>query len=149
MIIDQISNAYLYTSLSPEIKRAFDYIQGTDLLTLRVGEHELDGRNFYVVVQQHNTKLPDQGRWEAHRRYIDLHYMVQGTERIGYAPLSRMKQGAYDGIKDFLALSGTGDFMTLKSGDFMLLWNDEGHMPGMAVDSPSMVNKIVVKIRIG
>lgn len=148
MIIDEITNAHLYEALGPKIKQAFDYIQLTDLLALEVGEHELDGRSFYVIAQCRTTKAQEQGRWEAHLHHIDLHYILQGTERIGYVPLSRMEAGEYDATKDFLALSGTGQLLTLQSGDFMLLWKNEGHMPGIVVDKPVVVKKVVIKIRL-
>jgi YhcH/YjgK/YiaL family protein len=98
--------------------------------------------------QEYNSKLPEQGKWEAHRRYIDLQYITVGTERIGYAHLSRLAQGDYNLEKDFLALTGTGDFVTLSAGDFMLLFPEDAHMPGMAVDAPIPVKKVVVKIAV-
>jgi beta-galactosidase beta subunit len=36
----------------------------------------------------------------------------------------------------------------LQSGDFMLLWPEDGHMPGIAVESPVYVKKAVVKISL-
>lgn len=146
MIIDRITNAHLYVDLGPGIKRAFNYIQLTDFLALNVGRYEIEGPNMYVMVQEYATKPKDQGRWEAHRRYIDLHYIIRGTERIGYAHLSRLAPGVYDADKDFLALSGEGDFLTLASGGFMLLMPEDAHMPGISADAPGLVKKAVVKI---
>jgi YhcH/YjgK/YiaL family protein len=88
-------------------------------------------------------------QWEARRRYIDLQSLASGTERIGYAPLGRLEPRPYDDAKDMLRLSGPGEFLTLGPGDFMLLWPGDAHMPGIAVDEPSPVKKVVVKIRLG
>jgi YhcH/YjgK/YiaL family protein len=148
MITDNITNAHLYANLTPRIKRAFEYTQQADLLGMALGHYELDGKNLYVIVQEYSSKLKEQGRWEAHRHYIDLQYIVQGIERMGYARLGRLQQGDYNPDKDFLALSGEGDFVTLQSGDFMLLWPEDGHMPGIAVESPVYVKKAVVKISL-
>src|SRR6266542_1440678 len=148
MIYDNIANAHLYASLSPRIKQAFEYLQTTDLSALPVGRIELDGKNLYVVVQEYSSKLKEQGKWEAHRRYIDLQYIHQGSEKMGYAQIGRLKQGDYNPDKDYLALSGDGEFLTLESGDFMLLWPNDGHMPGMAIAAPIPVKKVVVKIAI-
>jgi YhcH/YjgK/YiaL family protein len=146
MIIDLITNAHLYADLGLKIKLAFNYIQQTDLLALDVGRYEMEGASMYVMVQEYVTKPKDQGRWETHRRYIDLQYIIRGTERIGYAHLSRLAPGVYDADKDFLALSGEGDFLTLTEGCFMLLLPEDAHMPGIAVDAPGIVKKAVVKI---
>lgn len=148
MITDHLSNAHLYTGLSTGIRRAFEYLQQTDLYSLSVGRIELDGKNLYVTSQEYITKLPDQGKWEAHRRYIDLQYIISGTEQIGYTPIDRLTLGEYNPDKDFQALSGSGNFITLSAGDFMLLFPDDAHMPGMAVDDPIPVKKVVVKILV-
>ena len=115
---------------------------------ISVGKYEIDGENIYALVQQYNTKLKKDGFWEAHRRYIDLQYVIQGAEKIGYANLSRLTQGEYDASKDFLPLYGEGDFLTLKDGSFVILMPEDAHMPGIAFDSLLPVKKIVIKISV-
>ncbi len=148
MITDRLTNAHLYNSLGAGIQRAFEYLQQADLKSLAAGRYELDGKNLYVMSQEYTSKLPEQGKWEAHRRYIDIQYIISGTERIGYAHLTRLVQGNYNPEKDFLALTGVGDFLTLSAGDFMLLFPEDAHMPGMAVGDPVPVKKVVIKIAI-
>lgn len=148
MIIDRLANSHLYAGLPPRIERAFQYLRETDLQATAVGRYELDGKNLFALVQEYSTKPRAQGRWEAHRRYIDVQYVVQGTEQIGYAHLSRLSAGEYDAVKDFLPLSGEGDYLTLSSGDFMLLYPKDGHMPGLALAEPSAVKKVVVKVAV-
>ena len=148
MIIDRISNAQLYEHLSPRIKRAFDYLRRTDLASLSPGRHDIDGDRLYVMLSQYETKPKPQGTWEAHRRYIDLQVVVQGTEQIGYSHVSRLAPGAYEADRDFVPLAGDGDFLTLTAGDFMLLFPEDGHMPGIAVGAPSSVKKAVFKIGV-
>lgn len=148
MITDSLKNAHLYTSLGAGIRRAFEYLHETDLRSLTVGRIELDGKNLYVTSQEYTSKLPEQGKWEAHHHYIDLQYLISGTERIGYAPIGRLAPGDYNPEKDFQALTGTGDFITLAAGDFMLLFPEDAHMPGMAVGDPVPVKKVVVKIMV-
>ncbi|HEY3291125.1 MAG TPA: YhcH/YjgK/YiaL family protein, partial [Anaerolineae bacterium] len=134
MITDNIANVNLYNNLGDRFQRAFTYLRETDLAQLPVGRIELDGKNLYVLIQEYSTKLPGTGKWEAHKRYIDIQFIVSGQERIGYAMLKRLQQGIYDPVKDFLPLSGDGDWVTVSAGDFMVLWPNDGHMPGMAID---------------
>jgi YhcH/YjgK/YiaL family protein len=148
MIVDLLSNSHLYRGLSAKIERAFAFLHQTDLVAIEPGDYEIDGRTIYARVQNYTTRLPGQGTWEAHRRYIDLQLMVQGEEHIGYAPLNRLTPIAYDETKDFLRLSGEGDLVFLRSGSFMLLWPDDGHMPCLAVNEPEPVKKVVVKIAV-
>ena len=123
-------------------------IHQADLSSIGVGRYEVDGENLYAMVQQYNTKPKEAGVWEAHRRYIDLQYVIQGAEKIGYANLSRLTQGEYDANRDFLPLYGEGEFLTLKNGDFVILMPEDAHMPGIAIDALLPVKKIVIKILV-
>lgn len=148
MIVDLLSNWRLYRGLNARIDRAFEYLRQTDLAALEPGSYEIDGKIIYARVMNYNTRPAEQGVWEAHRRYIDLQVVAAGVERIGYAPVSRLAAGAYDEAKDFVPLSGNGDLVTLSGGSFMLLWPSDGHMPCLAVDAPTPVKKIVIKIAV-
>jgi YhcH/YjgK/YiaL family protein len=148
MVIDRIAHAHLYMSLGPRVALALDYLQKTDLGALAPGTYELDGRHVYAIVQEYTTKAQEQGRWEAHNRYADIQLVVSGVERIGFGPMTQFEQESYDAEKDFMALSGTGEFLTLESGTFMLIWPGEGHMPGMTASTASVVKKIVIKVEV-
>jgi YhcH/YjgK/YiaL family protein len=148
MIIDRIGNAHLYYAMHPQFERAFEYVNQIDISTIAVGRHEIDGEAMYALVQEYDTKLKEEGKWEAHRRYIDLQYVVKGVEGIGYANIDHLKQGEYDTTKDFLPLQGEGDLVTIRSGSFVLLFPEDAHMPGMAIGTPTPVKKIVLKISV-
>jgi YhcH/YjgK/YiaL family protein len=148
MIVDTLANVQLYRGLNPRIDRAFEYLRTTDLAALAPGDYEIDGKDIFARSLTYTTRVPENGVWEAHRRYIDLQVMVQGAERVCYAPLSHLEQGTYDEAKDFLRLSGDGDLVTLPAGSFMLLWPGDGHMPCLAVDAPEPIKKVVVKIAV-
>ena len=148
MIIDRIANSPLYYGIHPGFRQAFEYIHQTDLSAISAGKYEIDGENIYALIQIYNTKPRKQGVWEAHRRYIDLQYVIQGAEKIGYANISHLSQGTYDPARDFLPLQGEGDFLTLQEGHFVILMPEDAHMPGIALDSPSPVKKMVVKIAV-
>ena len=148
MIIDRIENAHLYYTVHPRFKQAFEYFRQIDINTIPAGKYEIDGEAMYALVQEYNTKLKEQGLWEAHRRYIDLQYVVEGAEGIGYANIHHLKQGEYDASKDFLPLHGDGDLITVRSGNFVLLLPEDAHMPGMALGNSAPVKKVVIKISV-
>lgn len=148
MIIDRIENSLPYYTLHPKFKAAFEYLSQINIHSIPVGRHEVDGDSIYTLVQEYNTKLKEDGKWEAHRRYIDLQYVVQGAEGMGYANIHHLDQGEYDASKDFLPLFGEGDQVSLKSGCFVLLFPEDAHMPGMAIGEPAFVRKIVLKIAV-
>lgn len=148
MVLDRIENASLYQALHPCFKQAFDYIAQIDIHTIPVGRYEVDGDSIYALVQEYLTKPQGEGKWEAHRRYIDLQYVTQGAEGIGFANIHHLQQGQYVPEKDFLPLTGDAEQIILRSGYFVLLFPEDAHMPGMAIGKPEHVRKIVLKIAV-
>lgn len=148
MIVDHLDRAERYAVLGLPFKRAFDFLRATDLGALADGRHDLAGDALFALAQSYATKPASEGFWEAHRRYIDLQFVARGAERVGYAPLHRMRLDSRDEARDLSVLLGEGDFLTLTEGCFMLLWPEDAHMPGLQADGPGQVRKIVFKIAV-
>jgi len=150
MIIDRLSNASNYVGIHKRLAAAFDYLRRTDLSKIEPGTYEIDGRKVYAMVQQYDPKARENGRWEAHRKYIDVQYVHKGEELFGYANLLDLKAGTYDEAKDFLSLQGgeRGDFFFVREGTFIILFPQDAHMPGIAGANPQSVKKFVVKVAL-
>jgi YhcH/YjgK/YiaL family protein len=160
MIIDQLKNVQsgFYPNLlsaqggnpglAQRIQAAFDFLQNTDLDNAAVGKVEIDGDRVFALIQEYNTKPRAQGFWEAHRQYLDVQYVVKGLEHMGYANLEQLTASPYDAAKDFVPLEGAGSFVLLPAGMFTIFMPQDGHMPGIAVNEPQPVKKVVVKVAV-
>jgi YhcH/YjgK/YiaL family protein len=149
MIVDKLKNASQYSGLSPRLCSGLEYLQQTNFSDVTPGRYELDGANLYALVQEYNTKPLDQGKVEAHRKYIDIQYMVQGVERMGYGDISDLDVSVpYDDSKDAMFLTGDCDFFIMRAGTFMVFFPQDGHMPGIIHGGSQPVKKVVVKVRI-
>ncbi len=149
MIIDSIKNAALYFGVPERISAGLRWLQTKDLAKLAPGRYELDGTNLFAIISEYQTKPKDQGKWEAHKRYYDIQYLISGREAIGYACLEACRLGAYDEGKDFQEiLEAPGDFLAMRAGMFMILAPQDAHMPGLALDTPGAVKKAVVKVLV-
>jgi len=150
MIADRITNAPLYVSLSPRLAAALEYLRQTDFCRVPQGRYELDGANLYVLVQEYTTKPRAMGRWEAHRRYMDVQYLVAGEELVGYANVQNLRLVEnYDEGRDVMFFEGDGDFLTMHPGTFVILFPEDAHMPGVTVRGLVAVKKVVAKVLIG
>jgi len=147
MIIDHLKNASQYAGADKRLVAALQYLQDTDLHSVPPGRYEIEGSDVFALVQEYESKPKNQGKWEAHRQYIDVQYVARGAELMGYAHLDRLKPGAYDASRDFLPLEGEGDFFEMREGTFVILSSQDAHMPGIAVPLPQPVKKVVVKVR--
>jgi YhcH/YjgK/YiaL family protein len=148
MIFDVLDNHALYTGLGNHISAGLDFLLENDLTSLPVGRMEIDGDNLYALVQEYQTKSPEQGVWEAHRRYIDIQYVISGRERMGFASIRTMQLEEYIPERDFQPMSGAGNDLVLFANSFVILYPDDGHMPGMRINAPEKVRKVVLKVKI-
>ncbi len=147
MVVDRIQNAHLYRSLGSGIAEALSLAAREDFRTATVGRHDVRGPKLYYLVQSYTTKPVEQAAWESHRRYLDLQLIVEGTERMGWAPVGSLTVSRpYDSGSDAALYTGRGELITAGPGTFFLLWPDDAHMPGVAAGAPSAVRKVVVKV---
>ena len=152
MILDRLSNATLYRRLGERFAAGFDYLQ-RDLAAMPDGRYEILGNDLFAMVQGYETKSIEQGRWEAHRRYADIQYMIGGRERMGVAALERMRsQVAYDAEKDLEFFHGgpdEGQLITVEQGSFAIFMPQDVHMPNLTLPHGSArVKKVVVKVKL-
>ena len=125
---------------------ALRYLQETDVQNAAADRYDIDGDKVYAMVQEYNSKPKAEGFWESHRKYLDVQYVAAGAEHMGYAPTVRLSPGEYQEENDFIELAGDGEFFHLREGFFCILAPRDAHMPGMAVDQPTPVKKVVIKV---
>jgi biofilm protein TabA len=148
MILDQLSNASFYYRLHERLARGLRYLQECDSTSTAPGRYAIDGDQIFALFQEYNTKPREGGLWEAHRKYIDIQYVAQGVELMGYANLSQMRTEPYDEARDFVPVFGDGLFVPMPAGTFVILAPQDAHMPGIAPGTPLPVRKIVVKVAV-
>ncbi len=149
MIIDVLENANLYIQIHNGFNKAFHFLRNTDLLELNTGKYEIEGDRIYAMVNIYFTRLKEEGRWEAHYRYIDIQYVVTNKEQIGYAHFNKMQSCEdYDQKKDILFFNGNGSYFIIQPGTFVIFYPQDVHMPGIAIDKPENIKKIVLKVLI-
>jgi len=149
MIIDKIENSKLYEGISQRIKEAFEYIGNTDLKNFKPGKYEIDGENIFALISEYKTKAESEGKLEAHRKYIDVQYVISGEELMGYAPLGIQQfLESYKEENDIIFLKGNKSFVKVSSGMFAIFFPEDVHMPGISIGKISDVKKLVIKVRI-
>ena len=103
MIMDKIENASLYSGLNRRIEIALNYIQHTDFKNIEVGRHDIDSDLVYAMLFEYDTKTESESFLEAHQKYIDVQYMVEGEEIVGYTALDNQKAvKPYNASDDYL-----------------------------------------------
>jgi YhcH/YjgK/YiaL family protein len=150
MIADILKNNYLYADISPRIRTALEHLEKTDFSEMEPGRYELDGTNLFVLVQAYDSLPKEQGKWECHRKYIDIQYIAEGIEMIGFTNIAKMEVATeYNPEKDIAFLKGDGDYVTLTKGGYAIFFPEDAHQPKVAPGNiPGKVKKVVIKIRV-
>ena len=88
--------------------------------------------------------------YEAHEKYIDVHYIMEGVERIATADVSSLQiKTPFSEQRDIGFYQGdeSGRYL-LKPGEFMVCFPSDAHKVAMMDKTPETVKKIVIKIRV-
>ena len=104
-----------------------------------------DGNRFFIAVG--TTKAPDVA--EAHRKYLDIQYIVKGKEVMGWADLADCQPaGEFNETKDVGKYSGEFEYITIPEGICYVAFPEDAHMPGRHLDVPNDFVKVVVKLKV-
>lgn len=146
MILDRLNNHSLYDAVHRLFPAAFHFIETCDPAP-EPGRYELsDG--MYAMVQAYQTRPVEDALYEAHRNFIDIQYIVEGSEQIYYAQVSDLQAEEFQPEKDYLPLKGSGQPLLIQSGEFAVFFPQDAHLPSRMIDKPAPVKKIVVKVPV-
>jgi YhcH/YjgK/YiaL family protein len=136
--------------MEKKMERALEIIEELDLETVECGKYVVDD-DIYYMVQEYETKYPQEARYEAHQKYVDIQYIVKGVERMEFADTDKLKVAeAYNPEIDavFLEDPKVIDACVVEAGDYRIFYPEDAHKPGLCVGEPAKVKKIVAKVRI-
>ena len=131
---------------------AYDFILNALENGAEDGRYDFDD-GVFVGVSTYTTKYRADACFEAHKKYIDVQVMLDGSEIIATEHIDKMHR--FDCIQPF----GDGDLElyaknndcvdnVLNKGDFLVLYPEDGHMPGVCIAEPKQVKKAVIKVPV-
>ncbi len=157
MILDTLATADRYANLHPSFAPAFAYLREanwTPLISAARGSERhntrqpIDGDRIYVSIDCIDGRGRDGARLEAHRRYIDIQFTIDGNEEIGWKPLTDCAQPlvAYDEAKDVMFFSDRPDsWLSLPAGHVAIFFPNDAHAP---LAGRGTLKKAIVKIAL-
>lgn len=148
MIKDLLKNSKTYSNLSENLKIGLEWLEKIDLKNIQDGKYVIND-NVYANVQTYTTK--DNAKYESHKKYIDIQYIVEGEELVGVTDLSNCRSCIeYDKDKDleFYDITCEEELIQLKEGQFLILYPHDVHKPSIKKGINSIVKKIVVKVAV-
>ena len=139
-----------YALTHPRFALAFEHLKKILAEGIDEGKHIIDGDNLFINVVTYETKPAEQSVFEAHKKYIDIQLVLEGEEIIGFdAPEALTVTKPYSDEADCMlyALGNTYDPIKFSKGKITIIFPEEPHAPGIAIDNnPSKVKKAIFKV---
>jgi YhcH/YjgK/YiaL family protein len=120
-------------------------------MKLEPKRYDIDGDNLYATISEYNTKNEETTKFEAHRKYIDIQYVIKGKEIMNLTPRALVKDVVtpYDSAKDI-------EFMNVEKmvnhtatpAIFFIFFPTDAHRPGIKDGVNAPVRKIVIKVKV-
>ncbi len=148
MIFDHLDNSKRYLAFHPTFPAAFEFLRRGDLASLPPGRIEVEGERLFAVVVKARGKGKDAAQLEMHKRYIDIQFVLAGTDAIGWKTTqSCAKTGlGFDEAKDVELFTARPDtWITTPANTFAVLYPEDAHAPLGGVGE---LHKVVMKLRL-
>jgi YhcH/YjgK/YiaL family protein len=148
MIFDKIEYAGHYFGIYEKLTKGLHFLCAFDKNKFKLGSKEDLGDGIFVLFQERETYPEKERKYEAHKKYIDIQYVLEGDEIITYRDIKGMPvKIPYDSDKDIMFFDGSapGSPLLMTPGYFAIFFPHDAHKPLVTYQSNS-VRKIVLKI---
>jgi len=147
MIVDSFEHIGFYEAMLPNLKCGLDAIK----VLQSKGELEEGTYNFeggFFKVQKGVTKAFTEGTFEAHKKYIDVQILIDGSEEIAWKEIKDLTEVIpYDEEKDAARYSGTFENKILiNKGMFWAAFPHDGHKAISHTTKQQSFTKIILKL---
>ncbi len=147
MILDKLSAASAYRGIHPRLDAVLDRLNDGFLATVGAETRQLEGEALYVTRFTYDTLPLNETFFEAHRRYLDVHLMMEGEERVDIASPAGLS--LFEHRDDFYAYRGEAEqSLVLRPGSFLVVFPEDAHRIKIQVNGPETVSKVVFKVLV-
>ncbi|ARN56717.1 YhcH/YjgK/YiaL family protein [Sedimentisphaera salicampi] len=146
MIINTLEQADSYYSVNPFFEQAFAFLKQPGLAELSTGKYQIDGNRLFCNIAKESGRTREEARLEAHQKYIDIQYVISGTEEMGWKQISdcSVVRQPYDPAKDVAFFKDEPEIWeTVRPGSFAIFFPEDAHAP---LVSNGEIHKAVVKV---
>ncbi len=148
MIFEPLAFCGRHVKVHPRFAAAFDFLR-TMPANLPNGREEIDGNRLFAIVQSYTTTAAAERKFEHHRKYADIQFLVSGEEIIEHISIAGLEVDVpYNAEKDYglLREPAIKSATVLRPGELGIFFPEDAHKPGCSVHAPVVVRKVVVKV---
>ena len=126
-----------------------EFLSTTDFTKIESGTYHIQDQDLFYIVSEYKTRLQSDRILESHNKYIDIHSVIVGSEKIAYAAFTdQMVVKKYDNKDDYVLYEGDSSLIKMNPGMFSIFFPNDLHASGIGEESHK-IKKVVMKVRIG
>lgn len=145
MILARLEQSDRYLALHPDFPAAIAFLRGQPLADMSQGRIKIAG-TMHAVVSRSPARQRSEARLEAHRKHIDIQFVISGVEEMGWKARGRCQRphDQYDAEKDIEFFADVPEsYVTVHPGEFVVFFPDDAHAPLIGTGT---VHKVVIKV---
>lgn len=147
MIFAKLKDAADYRGVHPRLDRVIDCLNEEFLNKVGTQTQKLEGDLLYVTRFDYVTSPLEETFFEAHKKYLDVHLMMSGAERVDISHPDVLS--LFDHKDDFYAYRGQAEqTLILTPGSFLVVFPGDAHRIKVQVKGPENVSKVVFKLLV-
>ncbi len=153
MIVARNADAANYKGFSPLLDKALDLLTPEFLASVGTTAVHMDGEKLYATLNIFDTAPDAETFFESHKRYLDIHAVTKGEERMEIADpkaltVDEEKSRPEGDFYAYTEKSAEHQTLILRPGTFLVAFPDDAHRCKGQVNGVSQVEKVVFKILI-
>ncbi|MBN2313477.1 MAG: YhcH/YjgK/YiaL family protein [Sedimentisphaerales bacterium] len=148
IILDRLENAEKYYAMHPDFEKVFAFLRQSNLAELPAERYVIDGEKVFCMISKGPGRSRAEAKLEAHRKYIDIQYVIAGSDDMGWKPTADCKlvDTVYEADNDIGFFNDKPDSWTqVPAGSFVIFFPEDAHAPLVSDDE---IHKAVVKIAV-
>ena len=146
--INQQEFEKLYKANPDLWKKAFQWLEDTDLEAIEPGTYVIEEGNLKAIVSEAPAPELEQVKWEAHKDFCDIQYIIRGKATMGISSVPEAAFAeSYDSSSDVGFFEAEGEYYPAEPGTFFIFTPEDAHRPGILVAGYDTIKKVVVKVR--
>ena len=148
MIVDKVINSSRYVKIHPGFREAFEFLKKENLSFIPDGRHQIAGNIVYVTIARQKGKGRKESKLEKHSEYIDIHFVLEGTDEIGWRSFDECRKiiEMPEPGKDMESFAEEPDFyFKLRPGEFAIFFPEDCHAP---LSHENSLRKGVIKVAV-
>ena len=149
MIIAKNNTAQYYKGIHKNLDTALELINDEFFASLGSERVDIIPGEVWCTAFEYDTITDEESFFEAHEKFLDIHIMLSGSERVEIASPKALEVFRSEEENDFWGYRGKGDYsLILAPGSFLVVFPDDAHKIKMQIGKSERVRKAVFKVKI-